>query len=394
MTEEDIGKKVSKERIYNRLNNNKKELSKYNNYKIIKDFCSSMFANGLSSQRIYRYLDVLLRFSSVVKKDFRKLDRKDIEKYLTWVESQPYTEWTKATCKIMVKRLMRWLNDEETPKIMKGIKIMRKNKTKLPSIILTPEEIEKLIQNASNVRNKALISLMYEGGLRLGELWSLRVRSVQFDKYGALVRIETGKTGQRQIRVVRCVPYLSMWIKQHPNPKPDSYLWLDETGQRRICYDMVRKILRIARDRAKIQKKIHPHLLRHSRCTHLAKCLTEQEMKVYFGWVGDSSMPDTYVHLSGKDLDNSILAIYGLKQRDFETENRIPVKCPRCSTMNNEQDKHCSNCGLALNLKEQVKQDKRAIIYDTIISQYFEQNPKAKKQLDKIADAIIKEGLK
>ena len=61
-----------------------------------------------------------------------------------------------------------------------------------------------------------------------------------------------------------------------------------------------------------IKKKIYPHLLRHSRLTELAKELTEQELKVFAGWVAGSNMAQIYVHLSGSDVSNKLLSNAGL----------------------------------------------------------------------------------
>jgi site-specific recombinase XerD len=64
-----------------------------------------------------------------------------------------------------------------------------------------------------------------------------------------------------------------------------------------------------------LDKQVYPHLFRHSRATHLADKLTEAQMKILFGWAGNSDVPSVYVHLSGRDVEEALLRIYGINQR-------------------------------------------------------------------------------
>lgn len=49
---------------------------------------------------------------------------------------------------------------------------------------------------------------LYECGLRIGELLNLKLKNVEFDKYGAILTVHD-KTGRRRIRLIATVPYLS-----------------------------------------------------------------------------------------------------------------------------------------------------------------------------------------
>ena len=115
------------------------------------------------------------------------------------------------------------------------------------------------------------------------------------------------------------------------------------------------KIKNIAK-KADVNKKITPHLFRHSRATHLATVLTEAQMSEYFGWVQGSRMAAIYVHLSGRDTDNKMLEIYGLKREEKEKEEELkPKECPRCKYINSPTDRFCSRCGAVLDEEEAVK---------------------------------------
>ncbi len=73
-------------------------------------------------------------------------------------------------------------------------------------------------------------------------------------------------------------------------------------------------------EKAGIKKRIHPHLFRHSRSTHLAKHLTEAQMKQYLGWVQGSDMAAIYVHLSGRDVDDALLRCTGYSQSETQRD--------------------------------------------------------------------------
>ena len=72
---------------------------------------------------------------------------------------------------------------------------MRKPR-KLPDDILTEHETSAMIDAAENLRDRAIIAMLYEGGIRVGEIGSLKVRDIDFDRYGAIAVVR-GKTGMR-----------------------------------------------------------------------------------------------------------------------------------------------------------------------------------------------------
>jgi integrase/recombinase XerD len=81
-----------------------------------------------------------------------------------------------------------------------------------------------MIENATNLRDKAFISTLYESGCRIGELLPIKLRSVVFDEYGAVLIVD-GKTGMRRIRLISSVPLLANWISNHPfKNNPDAFL--------------------------------------------------------------------------------------------------------------------------------------------------------------------------
>lgn len=95
--------------------------------------------------------------------------------------------------------------------------------------------------------------------------------------------------------------------------------------------------------RAGIKKAINPHNFRHSRATFLANRFTEAQMNEYFGWIQGSDSSQVYVHLSGRDLDDAVLTLRGMKPKEEKKEETLaPKKCTRCGAINKSTGKFCT----------------------------------------------------
>ena len=72
-------------------------------------------------------------------------------------------------------------------------------------------------------------------------------------------------------------------------------------------------------------------------------------MKEYFGWTQSSKMASIYVHLSGRDVDDAILKLYGKKSIEKNKQEEIKTKtCVRCNEINSFDAKYCKRCGFSL----------------------------------------------
>jgi hypothetical protein len=97
---------------------------------------------------------------------------------------------------------------------------------------------------------------------------------------------------------------------------------------------------------AGVNKRINPHLFRHSRATSLANKLTEAQMKEFFGWVQGSDMAVVYVHLSGRDVDHAILDAYSKNAEEKRVcDGKVSFVCVKCESSNVPGSKFCNNCG-------------------------------------------------
>ena len=275
------------------------------NSRRIQEFENHCIAEGLGKSRITKYVYTLRKIAEWLDKDFDKANRNDIEELVNIIERKDYSAWTKHDYKVAIKRFYKWLKGrgEEYPEEVKWIKTtLKKKDAVLPSDLITEDEVKRLVDAAFSIRDKAFIITLYESGARIGEIGAVRIKDVTFEERYTTIMVQ-GKTGSRRIIVVASTPYLNTWIQNHPlRNDPEAPLWVNMGTVNRyneMSYPALTKILKVAKERADLNKRVTPHKLRHSRATFLASRLTEAQMNQIFGWKQGSEMPSIYVHLSG-----------------------------------------------------------------------------------------------
>ena len=343
------------------------------NIRLIRDFEKALFSEGLSAARVKKYLDHLRKVGEWLGNNLDEAEKEDIEELVYKIERSDYSPYTKHDYRVVLKRFYRWLRkSEDYPEEVKWIRTTLKMKDELlPEDLLSEEEVMKLVEACSNPRDKAFIITLYESGARIGELGSMKISDVVFEESYARLMLQ-GKTGSRRVVVVASLPYLQTWLQNHPlKNSPNAPLWVNLGTVNRfeaMSYPALAKILKAAAERARLKKKVHPHKLRHSRATFLAKKLTEAQMNQLFGWRQGSKMPSTYVHLSGRDVDDAILGVYGLKKAEEERSKLTPRICPRCKATNAYDARFCMKCGLALDVKAAYEMEEARTTADNIMN--------------------------
>lgn len=140
---------------------------------------------------------------------------------------------------------------------------------------LTPDDALNIVKNIGEVtdtameqvRDSALLLLLYGAGLRIAEALALNVGDLPSADDGLRV---TGK-GNKQ-RLVPLLPAvreaIAAWLKLHPNPQRDAPLFIGVRGGR-LNAGIAQKNLRAFREVNGLQEHATPHALRHSFATHL-----------------------------------------------------------------------------------------------------------------------------
>ena len=331
-------------------------------------------------------------------KSYEKLTRGDL---IAWMQQLPSLrfdgrnngklgEGTVHLTKLLVKHFLRWCHngdarDKKAPKVLNCIKY-RNPQRSLRKQILSKGEIRKLVDACGSQRDRALVFVGYESGARAGELLSLRLRDIEFDHYGAIIVVK-GKTGERRIRLIESVPDLQLWLNIHPNREdPETSLWSSRQNPRRaIPRERFYELLGQLAVKTGIKKHVHPHLLRHTRATHLANVLTEAQMREFFGWTKNSDMPSIYVHLSGRDVDRTLLQAYGIKIEppEITEEPLAPRRCPRCGFESPAGFKFCGRCSMALEVRAEIPTSEPHMGAEELVAEFIRRVLKRAPELAK-----------
>jgi hypothetical protein len=102
--------------------------------------------------------------------------------------------------------------------------------------------------------------------------------------------------------------------------------------------------------------------------------LTDAQMKVYFGWTGESDTPARYVHLSGRDVDDALLRINGIKPeaQEMTASPTAPKACPRCKHTNSPVARFCMQCSSPLDTRIALEIEQRTSKAEEITSRVIE----------------------
>ena len=324
----------------------KKNISKLSlpaQQKAAEEWIEELKATGKSPQTLLVYTGVLYQLSKMHEKPFDELTKQDLIGFLNSYENVN----TKNHVGVICKSFLKWLyGKEEAPEVIRWWKPKQDHKLIPPESMLTQDEIKAMLAQTPNPRDRCLLSVMYDSGCRVSEIIPLNRENVILTDQGAVITV-TGKTGRRRLLLLNSAPLLRDLLNSIAKI-PEVNLWSGQIGK---CLDdsTVRIIARNAGKRIG-RTDVHPHLLRHSRASHLALRMSETGLRARFGWTAGSNMTKRYVHLSGKDLDDEFRKAEGVKIAEHEggTSQLAPVICPVCNLSNDVTFSYCARCGSAL----------------------------------------------
>jgi|TARA_R100000935_G_scaffold55682_1_gene85884 integrase/recombinase XerD len=176
--------------------------------------------------------------------------------------------------------------------------LQRPYKSRYLPTVLSKEEVLELLRVAKNLKHRAALALLYSSGLRIGELISLKLHSIDIDRRQLVVK--QGK-GRKDRVVVLAEGFIGLLKNYYTTYRPKQYFIENPKGGP-YSAGSIRQFLKRYCKAAGIKKTVTPHTLRHSYATHLI------ENGVGLRYVQDllgHSKPETtmiYTHVARKDL--------------------------------------------------------------------------------------------
>lgn len=144
-----------------------------------------------------------------------------------------------------------------------GLATPRKPKQK--PVILSVQEIRRLLEVARSLRDKLCLGLMYATGMRVSEVVRLRYQDIDFDR--GLISVWQGK-GRTDRSVTLPQSYRPLLAELCEHDEPTSYIFPSDHNDKHLSVRTVQRIVKRTVELAGIKKKATPHTLRHCFATH------------------------------------------------------------------------------------------------------------------------------
>jgi len=192
--------------------------------------------------------------------------------------------------------------------------------------------------------------VLFEGGLRKGELLNIQLKDIQFDERKAKIKFKVtknrnGKPKTKVLSFLESVPYLIRWIDKN-NFEPDDYIFnYKQKGSLNVVLSDINKRLRKKYPDKWNHTNIYPHLARHSRITELYSYghFNDELMRKFAGWEPGSPMAKVYSHLVDSDVDDALDKSWGIEKEEKSKILQSKI-CPICNSVNNQENIFCWKC--------------------------------------------------
>jgi integrase/recombinase XerD len=165
--------------------------------------------------------------------------------------------------------------------------------------VLSEEEITSILKAISNLKHKAIIMVIYSGGLRISELINLKVKDIDSDRMQIRISQAKGKKDRYTLLSNKTLLILRKYFTEY---KPKEWLFEGVSGGQ-YADSSIYSIFKKAIASANIKKKVSIHSLRHSFATHLLENGTD--LRYIQNLLGHSSSKTTeiYTHITVKGFD-------------------------------------------------------------------------------------------
>jgi len=251
----------------------------------------------LSPRTAETYIYCINRFLKWCKKDLGKISKKDIRLFLEYLSDKGRSGNTMNTYYMAIRFLFEEVLNRKMWVNIRYSKVPKK----LPTV-LSKEEVRRLINSIKNWKHRLIIEFLYSSGLRVSELLNVRVKDLELNKGFGYVR--NGKGGKDRLII----------LSKIVGEKIKNLIELENLGEKDLLFKSnrnkkysvrsIQQIIKKASKLSKINKKVHPHTLRHSFATHLIE--NGYDISQVQALLGHKSPETTliYTHISSPKMIN------------------------------------------------------------------------------------------
>lgn len=253
----------------------------------LPDFVKILEVKRYSRNTIESYSSIVKMATQFFEKPLNKIDETELHRYFyhmvhTKKVSYSYQKQVAMALKLYYREIfgqninLEYLFPSRKP-------------NKLP-VVIARKEVLKIIEKANNIKHKSMIAVVYSAGLRVGELIALEIKDI--DSSRMVIHIKSGKGNKDRI-VPLSEKTLSMLREYYKEYTPKRYLFEGQKGDR-YSSSSFNKLLQAAAKRARINKNITAHTLRHSYATHLLENGTD--IRIIQKLLGHNSIKTTMIY--------------------------------------------------------------------------------------------------
>lgn len=222
-----------------------------------------MVARGFAERTRESYLWAVTGLARFYRRPPDGISDEEVQAYLVHLLRDRQRSW--STCNVVANGLRFFFHTTlKRDRTMFTIPAPRQRQ-KLPAI-LSREEVEQVIAQATNPKHRAMLLTTYAAGLRLNEVLHLRVADI--DSARMTIRVEQGKGGKDRYTVLR--PRLLEELRGYWKlARPRTWLFPSQATGQPMDPSALQRAYQTAKLRAGITKPGGIHGLRHAFATHL-----------------------------------------------------------------------------------------------------------------------------
>jgi len=284
---------------------------------------------NVSPYTVRNYTNDLLDFFDFVRdkgiSSLKEVDKHTLRGYLSHLGEQGFVKASIARKLSAIRSFYRYLLREEVVSVSPvATTSSPKLDKRLPSF-LTVEEAVRLLEapdlaTPQGQRDRALLELLYASGLRVSELINLNLEQVSLETNEIRV---WGKGSKERVALIgrpaaqALSTYLSQGRPELLGKKRSSAVFLNYKGER-LPVRRIQKILGKYSSAANIDKRVHPHLLRHTFATHLLD--GGADLRVVQELLGHAQLSSTqiYTHVSQSQARKIYLSAHPMARKKDE----------------------------------------------------------------------------
>ena len=213
---------------------------------------------------------------------------------------------------ILAKRLSSSTQNQVVNAIKKFYLIVNNHRIDIDSIhrprreqkdpnVISKEEVKQILGAPQNLKHRAMLSLIYACGLRRSELLNLKPMHVDSKRKLLVIKQSKGRKDRVAPLSEKIIELLRAYYR---NYKPREWLFEGQNPGNKYTAGSLEKVLKQSLKKAKINKPVTLHWLRHSFATHLLEAGTDlRYIQVILGHKS-SRTTEIYTHVSNKSLQN------------------------------------------------------------------------------------------